>query len=477
MNQAARRDSLKESLSREYAIKYCAPVKVDYKIERIMMSKKNKTFSVRQIIAACSAFVVFTSSLTLFPSATVIAQQASGAQVVNPRSAAIAAATEEVLRETSEIRQLRVLRPVRSGAQSRADIERMVVRNLDERTTPEELRTSELALRKLGLVPANFQLRPFIISLLTEQVAGYYEPRAGMFHLADWIDLDAQSPVMAHELAHALQDQHFNLRRFENWQDGDSDREQAIHALIEGDAMLVMAQYVMRNPARAMAFMRAMGREAGSREQFERAPRALRETLTFPYEQGFTFATQVFRRGGWQQVSQAYTDLPQSTEQILHPEKYFARETPVRVEMPDIARMLGRGWRRSDYDINGELSFYLILDEFLRARDVSRRAAAGWGGDRYSVYEGARPGEVLIAQMTAWDTEQDAVEFYDAYARRTRQRYANPQENSLSSSMNTIVWRTTEGNVWLERRGVKVLILEGVPENANARSLTLTLWR
>jgi hypothetical protein len=449
---------------------------VDYKIERIMMSKKNKIFSVRQIIAICSALFVFTSSLASFPSATVVAQQASGAQVVNPRSAAVTAATEEVLRETSEIRQLRVLRPVRSGAQSRADIERMVIRNLDEQTTPEELRTSELALKKLGLAPPDFQLRPFIIGLLTEQVAGYYEPRAGMFHLADWINLDAQRPVMAHELAHALQDQHFNLRRFENWQDGDSDREQAIHALIEGDAMLVMAQYVMRNPMRAREFMRAMGGESGSREQFERAPRALRETLTFPYEQGFAFASQVFRRGGWQQVSQAYTDLPQSTEQILHPEKYFAREMPVRVEMPNIARVLGQGWRRSDYDINGEFSFYLILDEFLRARDESRRAAAGWGGDRYAVYEGARPGEVLITQMTVWDTEQDAIEFYDAYARRTRRRYANAQENSLSSSINTIAWRTIEGNVWLERRGQRVLVLEGLPENANARALTATLW-
>lgn len=449
---------------------------MDYKSERIIMSKKIARQSLTRIISVFSLCLILIAALAPFRAGR--AQQTGAAvQAVNPRSAAVAAATEEVLRETSEIRQLAVLRPVRSGAQSRADIERMIVRNLDEQTTPEELRTSELALKKLGLVPADFQLRPFIIGLLTEQVAGYYEPRAQMFHLADWINLDAQRPVIAHELTHALQDQHFNLRRFEDWPDGDSDREQAIHALIEGDATLAMTQYIIRNPARALAFMRSMGENAGNSEQINRAPRALRETLVFPYEHGMAFVSQVYRRGGWASVSQAYTDLPQSTEQILHPEKYFAREMPVRVEIPDIARTLGRGWRRSDYDVNGEFSFYLMLDEFLQSGADSRRAAAGWGGDRYAVYEGARPGEVLIAQMTAWDTEQDAIEFYDAYARRTRRRYANAQENSLSSSTNTIVWRTGEGDVWMERRGQRILVLEGVPEGVNARVVTNAIWR
>ncbi len=447
-----------------------------------MMSKKIFNRTITLIAAVFAASHLFLATFVSFP---VGAQQPEGRQraqavnsPVNPRSAAVVAATDEVLREASQIRELAVLRPVRSGAQSRAEIERMVVRNLDEQTRPEELRTSELALKKLGLVPTDFQLRPFIISLLTEQVAGYYEPRVQMFHLADWINLDGQLPVMAHELTHALQDQHFNLRRFENWPEGDADRELAIHALIEGDATLVMTQYIIRNPARALAFMRSMGENAASgSEQIARAPRALRESLIFPYEQGLPFVTEIHRRGGWRQVSQVYTDLPQSTEQILHPEKYFAREMPVQIEMPNIAGMLGRGWRQSDYDVNGEFSFYLMLDEFLRANYDSRRAAAGWGGDRYAVYEGARPSEVLITQMTLWDTEQDAIEFYDAYARRTRRRYQNAQENSLSSSINTIVWRTTEGNVWMERRGQRVLVLEGVPESANARAMTNALWR
>ena len=90
------------------------------------------------------------------------------------------------------------------------------------------LRCGSLAWR-----PVIFEYRSFIIKLLAEQVAGYYDPKGQEFHIADWLELETQKPVMAHELTHALQDQHFNLRRFEKWPDGDSDAELAAHALIE----------------------------------------------------------------------------------------------------------------------------------------------------------------------------------------------------------------------------------------------------
>ncbi len=295
------------------------------------------------------------------------AQQPSGqTSAAVARNAAVVAATEEVLRETSELRELKVLRPVRSGAQSRPEIERMIMRNLDEESSPAEMRASELALKKLGLVPAHFEYRSFIINLLTEQVAGYYDPKQQQFYLADWIDLDGQKPVMAHELTHALQDQHFNLRRFENWPKGDGDRELAIHALIEGDATLAMYAYVRRNPLSAIALARAMGMDEGGSQRIDSAPRALRESLMFPYERGLTFVEQLYGRGGWSRVSQAFTDLPQSTEQILHVEKYLAREKPVKVELPDLSARLGRGWKQTDADVNGEWGLYLILDEYLK---------------------------------------------------------------------------------------------------------------
>jgi hypothetical protein len=270
------------------------------------------------------------------------------------RNAALIAATADVLKETSELRQLPILHQVQSSTQSRAEIERMLIRNLDEETSPPQIHATELTLKKLGLAPADFQYRALMLRLLTEQVAGYYDPKTREFHLADWIDLDGQKPVMAHELTHALQDQHFNLRRFEHWPKGDSDAELAAHALIEGDATLAMSFYVLRDPLRALAFLKSMGAKGVASEELDKAPRALRESLLFPYQEGLIWTRRLYGEGGWDRVSKAFTELPQSTEQILHPEKYFAHEAPVKMTLPDITPLLNGRGRRSE--IRGQRS-------------------------------------------------------------------------------------------------------------------------
>jgi hypothetical protein len=426
------------------------------------------------------------------------------AQQVSPaitRNAALIAATQDLLKETSAIRQLSILRPVQSSAQSRAEIERALIKSLDEDTTPASIHADEVTLKKLGLAPADFQYRALMLRVLTEQVAGYYDPKTRQFHLADWIDLDGQKPIMAHELTHALQDQHFNLRRFEHWPKGDSDAELAAHALIEGDATLAMALYVANNPLVALAFLKSLGAAGIASEELDKAPRALRESLLFPYQDGEKWVNALYKRGGWNEVSQAFTTLPQSTEQILHPEKYFAHEAPVRVTLPDIAPLLnaGRGtgvppvthaqdaratWKRLAYDVQGEWGFYLILDQFLKAPAESRRAAAGWGGDRFAVYEGPK-GEILIASLSVWDTENDAREFFDAYVKRTELRYpgampvasSSPLPLTPSSQAANRSWRTSEGGVALEVRGNRILVVEGYAERAERDALERALWK
>ena len=410
----------------------------------------------------------------VFGGAGAAARQRAKPAAVNPKTAAVREATAEVLKETSEIRKLPVLRPVRSGAQSRAEIEQMLVRNLNENSTPEEMAASETTLKKLGLVPADFGLRSFIIKLLAEQVAGYYDPKTQEFYLADWIDLDGQRPVMAHELTHALQDQHFNLRRFEDWPKHDSDAELAAHSLVEGDASFLMMQYVMRNPARQLAFLKAMvAGGAGSSEQIESAPRALRETLLFPYLQGTAWVTQVYKAGGWEAVSAAYKALPKSTEQVLHADKFRANELPQKVSVRDVSAALGRGWRMADHDVQGEWGLYLLLDVLLQSADDSKKAAAGWGGDHYALFVGPAGAGAVVAQKTVWDTEADASEFFDAYARRTTKRYgAEPAE---AADAGRQVWATKEGAVVVEQRGNAVVILEGVPDGVDAKALARML--
>src|SRR6185503_18829021 len=336
---------------------------------------------------------------------------AQTAAPANAQNAAIVSTTAAMLKETSELRELSILIAVKSGAQSRTDIERMIIKNLDADTTPAEMHAAEMLLRAFGLAPNDFAYRAFLIKLLTEQVAGYYDPKAQQVYLADWIELEGQKPVMAHELTHALQDQHFNLKRFEKWPKGDSDAELAAHALIEGDATLTMTLYMTKHPLVALAFIKSLGNQEISTEQFKRAPRALRESLLFPYEAGSNWATAIYRKGGWDLVSKAFTKLPQSTEQIMHPEKYVAYEAPLKLTVPDLKLQLGPGWKRIDRDVNGEWGCYLILDEYLNDAAESKKAAAGWAGDEFALYEGAASTDLFVAQVTAWDTPGDAREF------------------------------------------------------------------
>jgi len=390
------------------------------------------------------------------------------------RNAAIISTTAAVLKETSELRELTILREVKSGAQSRADIEKMIMKNLDADTTPAEMHAAEVLLKAFGLAPKEFEYRAFLIKLLTEQVAGYYDPKAQQFYLADWIELEGQKPVMAHELTHALQDQHFNLKRFEKWPKGDSDAELAAHALIEGDATLAMTLYMAKNPLIALAFMRTLGGQETSAEQFKQAPRAVRESLLFPYEEGSQWVTQIYKRGGWQLVSEAFSKLPQSTEQILHAEKYFAYESPQKLTLPEFKSVLGPTWKHIDSDVNGEWGCFLILDEFLNDTTESKRASAGWGGDRYALYETGKPDEIFVAQLTVWDTPADAQEFFDAYAKRTSKRYPEAKE---SNKIERISWETSTGRAVMELRGSRVAILEGVPAKVNPNTLMSMMWQ
>lgn len=394
------------------------------------------------------------------------------------QNAALVSTTEAVLQETSQIRELSILRPVKSGAQSRSQIERMIIKNLDSDTTPAEMHATEVLLKAFGLAPDRFAYRQFLIKLLTEQVAGYYDPKAQRFYLADWIEIDGQKPVMAHELTHALQDQHFNLKRFEKWPKGDSDAELAAHALIEGDATLAMTHYLAKHRMIALAFIRT-SRETSS-EQFTQAPRALQASLLFPYQEGSEWAAEVYSRGGWEMVSAAFRKLPQSTEQILHPEKYFSYESPVKLKLPNFRRVLGPGWKRIDSDVNGEWGYYLVLNEFLNSPSRAKEAAAGWGGDRFAIYEGPGRADVFLAQISTWDTAADAKEFFEAYYDRSQKRFAGgfpaPAGGSPNSDQRQ-VWNGPSGRAAMELRGSRVVIIEGVPANANINRLFRMIWQ
>lgn len=385
-----------------------------------------------------------------------ICATAAPANTPTVTAATVQSMVNRVLKETSQLRGLSILRPVKSGVQTRAGVEAMIRRELAANLS-DGLLASQLFLTQLALAPRDFDLKKSTTSLLGEQVAGYYDPRSGTFYTSDRISTGELETVMAHELTHALQDQHFGLLRLENGPQHNSDARMALTALVEGDATFVMSRYMTANPFRFLGMLGSALRP-GQSATLDATPRALRESLVFPYLQGLTFTTNLVRGGGEAAVSRAFTRLPKSTQQVMHFELYLSDKQPIPVPLRDVRPQLGTGWRLLDYDVNGEEGSALVLSQFLRDDAKVKAATKGWAGDRFAVYEGPNKA-VLVVQDTLWDSETAAKLWYDAYTLRTITRASA----GVPGTRNMLVNGFKIGNdgVWLEREGRRVVILEG----------------
>lgn len=399
----------------------------------------------------------------------------------------ILGASESILKEVSELRGLPAKNSVKSGFKTRDELSVIIKRDLDEDRTPEQFNSQNRLLTRLGLVPKGFDLREEMRKLLDEQIGGFYEPRSGEFYLIDWLNLDEQRPVIAHELTHALQDQNFNLKRFDKFPKDEGDQEMAIRSLIEGEATVVMFNYIFkpqgldvtRFPVPLSTVIDMMNKEGNDDNDarfpvLSAAPPAVKESLEFPYFFGAAFVQQIVGKTSWSKIADLYNgQLIESTEQILHPEKALNLEHPVKIKLGDLSEKLGKGWRKSDINVDGEFGLYLILKQYL-GKDRARAAAAGWGGDRYVFYDRADNNESIFTQVSTWDTETDANEFFNAYMERTQERYK--LDKKLSDTETVKIYTTDEGMALIERRGDRVLVVEGGDE-AQLKTLRETIWK
>ncbi len=284
---------------------------------------------------------------------------------------------------------------------------------LDDEYPPDRAQADERLLTALDLIPPGTDLRKTRTRLLEDNVAGFYDDRPGRKRLYS-VSGDARlTPtnqlVLAHELRHALQDQYSDIhgRLPQNVGDFD-DRRVALVSLLEGDATLVMERFLARRVPGLAEAMPDLGSLMSAAPSLSDVPPVLRDQLLLPYLAGHAFVRALWDRGGWAAVQQAWTDPPASTEQILHPEKYSRREAPRRVDLPagpPGARSLMEG-------VLGEVLVNTLLGE-------AKQAAAGWGGDRFQVWDVKGP--TLLVWRSVWDTPADYREFLDAlYARLER---------------------------------------------------------
>ncbi len=323
--------------------------------------------------------------------------QASNARNVLRRS--------QIERDVSSIRELPFSSPVSYEVLDRAGIRQVVAGKLSEIYTDQEIANVSTSLSAFGLLPPNFPLKQTYIDLLGEQIAAFYDQHQHkLFMFQDASLENAQNRViLAHELTHALQDQNFGLLKLPLETKNNDDSAAAASALIEGDATLVMSQYMARDLTWHTFADTITYSATQSMEQIRKAPHYLREMLVFPYIKGQQFCAAVYARGGFPALSAVYADPPTSTAQILHPEKYFAetRENPIPVTFPDTTF---RGLKPLGDNVLGEMGCRILFSRYMDSDDAEK-TAAGWRGDRYLVFDG---GNALIWH-TVWRSPE-AVE-------------------------------------------------------------------
>ncbi|HUG48979.1 MAG TPA: hypothetical protein VMP67_11280 [Candidatus Limnocylindria bacterium] len=334
----------------------------------------------------------------------------------------VRAEIDAIVAQIPPLRQLEPLADVPYEFVSREEFQTDLQDLIDDETDPEALGTEERLLKRLGLLPEDLDLRETILELYGSQVAAFYRPDTGTFYIiGEPQTLGAfDKLVVAHEYTHALQDQHFDLESTRITDPSEGDAALAQLAAIEGDASLVMFQWGFANiPGEMLTIGDSLN--PTDLELLESMPPILRRQLEFPYADGLMFSLAVFsQQFSWGPINETLRTPPVSTEQILHPDKYFAGEAPVEVMLPDLAAGLGVGWTQSYTQTMGELNIQVWVGAGEDPTPAAvpgelpvqphAEAAAGWGGDRLAMYEHT-DGGWAIAWQIEWDTPEDADEF------------------------------------------------------------------
>jgi hypothetical protein len=311
---------------------------------------------------------------------------------------------------TAEVRGLAFLEPVKYAQLKRSDIGAVVEKKIAEVYSEEDLSAAEFAYAAMGFLPKGFKMKDAYVRLLGEQIAAFYDQHEDKLFTFEGSPLAKLQNriILAHELTHALQDQHFRLETFPLEVKDNDDLAMSVAALVEGDATLLMGQYVLHS-ARGFSWD-ILGAVFGQQmDELERSPAFLRESLLFPYVKGQEFAMALWSHGGFDRVNEAYRKLPQATSQILHPERYL-REPDWKPQLVEWAPPPFQGNAPKYRNVAGEFGIGTLLKG--QGLKDAVEIAAGWDGDRYAVY--AVEGRPVVWWRTAWRTPEAAGHFAGA---------------------------------------------------------------
>ncbi len=416
---------------------------------------------------------------------------------------------DEILKFASKDSALPIKKEVKRRLTTREEVVAYLRQHMSDDEDAQRLRRSELVLKKFGLLPRNFDLQTFLVALLREQVAGYYDPKTKTVNLLDWLDVEAQRPVLAHELTHALQDQSFNLQKWlkggkdlalekrnPTSEDINKDELQTVRqAVVEGQAMAVLLDYMLAptgqtitsEPRLVEAMKEGMLVGTADSPQFQNAPPFLKEVMTFPYRYGVDFVGQVMLQSGKEKAFSAmFRNPPTSTRQIMEPKTYLSGEHIDPMPLPDFAH-LASDYDKFDVGSMGEFDVAVLIEQYAGG-DTARKLYPDWRGGYYFAAHprGDAKAPLDLLYVSRWATPESASRFASLYAGALKERYrtmhpihadesARPAATEPNGFTGTHEWLTEDGDVVIALQGTTVFVSESFDE-ATANRLRLATF-
>jgi hypothetical protein len=412
---------------------------------------------------------------------------------------------DEILAFDSKQTGLPIKKTVKRRLTSRDEVVAYLTKHMKDEDV-KRLRRSELVLKKFGLLPRDFDLEKLLVALLREQVAGYYDPRTKTVNLLDWVPMEEQEPVMAHELTHALQDQDIGLDKWMKAGEKDlgetrkdptptdienDEIDDTREAVVEGQAEAVMLQYelapvgrsIIDSPDLVDAMESQMSNGTEDSAVFKDAPIFLRESLTFPYSYGLKFEVKLLQKGGKQKAfADVLANPPHTTRQIMQPETYLSGEQIRPMPVVELKRDF-KNYVKFDLGAMGEFDVAVLIEQY-SGKKSSERLYPEWRG---GYYYAARPKNDAAAPLgllyiSRWSDGEKAAEFAEIYAQSLIKRYKKAEAVDESASapsrqhskykiellQGRHEWNTDEGTVLIEQHGDTVLVCESLDSATSA---------
>ena len=373
------------------------------------------------------------------------------------------------LQELNQITGLKIHHKVPFDLISKDQVNTFLKDRVGEKSSQEDLRIEEIGLKKFGFVPQDFDLKKTEVDLLTEQSAAFYDYHKKKLYISDWAPKDMREEALVHELSHALADQNFHLERFIKKGGDDDDLSMAREAVMEGQATWLMSEAEARanggtlkgSPAAVQEMSRAMDSGGKDYPVFDSTPMYLRRTLVFPYTQGMLFQNAVVEKMGEAAFAEVFRHAPVSTQQILHPEKYFAHVAPTRPPLPHFSG--GHGYKQLAWGTIGELDHALLIEQYVD-KEHADEIAPRWRGGVYALEENKKDKRVVLEYAVEWENAGWARRFFEAYQEVLRKKWRKIEVKSRNDS--TFAGLGDDGYFTVRLEGAIVSSLEGLRDAA-----------